>query len=225
MRFLLYLCLLALIAGASVLGTFFYPSKVDDLPPLQTGDLIFQTLPSPQTPAIAMATKSLLTHIGVVLHTTEGDRVVDSAGVVREWSLEAFLDRGYGRKTTIYRHPAMTDEKQKALFETLKPYYGAKYDFLFLFGNAELYCSELIWLAFSAVGLPIGAVQKLRDLDVSNYFTQAIIKERAPFHPYCQDETLSEDTCINRILDQELVTPVSVARDKALVQLYNNYPF
>ncbi len=225
LRYLLYFCLLAFALVASVCGVFFYPSKTDNLPPLQTGDLIFQTLPSPQTPAISMATKSLLTHVGIVLHAPDGDRVVDSAGIVREWPLETFIQRGYGRKIAIYRHPAMTPDKQEALRAVLNPHYGAKYDFFFLFNNDGLYCSELAWLAFNAVGLPAGVVQKLKELDVNNRLTQAIMKDRAPFHPYCQDAEVSEDACISRILEQELVTPVSMARDPAMVNVYNNYPF
>ncbi|MCB2081710.1 MAG: hypothetical protein H6908_01885 [Hyphomicrobiales bacterium] len=222
---LLILLLVFVIAVGGIL-TLLFPSRYDNLPELETGDLIFQTLPSPFAPAIAASTNSLLTHVGIIMVTDDGPVVMDSAGVIRNWTLDTFVQRGLGNKFRIYRHKDMTPEKQEALLTALQPYYGRHYDIFFLFGNPELYCSELVWEAFNAIGLSAGTIERLGDLDTDNYVTQTTIKRIAPFHPYCRENiNMSQEACISKIMEQELVSPVSITRDPNYTQIYNNYPF
>jgi len=100
---------------------------------------------------------------------------------------------------------------------------GRPYDLFFSFDNREIYCSELAWLAYGAAKLLVGKVQKVRDLHVSNALADRLIAARSGRDSAC--DGLGAEACKAVILNRDLVTPVSIARDRNLRQVYTNYPF
>lgn len=77
------------LGGAALYGYLRYnKATVDKLPPLQNGDLVFQTQRSSQDVAIMYATGSLYSHMGIVKIPPDGEpHVIEAVGPVREITL------------------------------------------------------------------------------------------------------------------------------------------
>ncbi|WP_198931589.1 YiiX/YebB-like N1pC/P60 family cysteine hydrolase, partial [Rhizobium rhizosphaerae] len=152
---LLVVCGLLLVLG---LGAAWAMSRsLPDLPPLKDGDLIFQTSTSNQSLAILAATASAYSHMGIVRLTESGPVVIEAAGRVRETPLAAWIARGVLRRVAVYRDPALTPEDAERVLARARTLYGRPYDIFFSFDNDAIYCSELPYLAFQAVGLSLGS--------------------------------------------------------------------
>lgn len=221
---------IALIIIVIVLGGIWFavrPVPADKLPPLHTGDLIFQTYLSRQTLPIILATHSIYTHVGIIKVTKDGNyRVIDSAGIVGESAFEDWVDKGAFNQFTVLRHPKLAKKiQQKHLLETLKTYYGAQYDPFFSFKNDMLYCSELPYLSFQALDINLGKRQQIGELDINHFFVERLIKQRWHQHPSCFNKNLDYATCRDKILSQELVSPASIAEDKQLESVYSTFLF
>ncbi len=224
-RILLAIITILLIVGG--IGFATRPMPSDKLPPLQTGDLIFQTYLSSQTLPIILATNSIITHVGIIKVTAEGEyRVIDSAGVVGESSLEDWVDQGALNQYIILRHPKLHKKiNQKHLIETVQTYYGARYDSVFSFKNDTLYCSELPYLSFQALDINLGKRQTIGELNIHNFFVERLIKQRWQQHPSCINQNMDYATCREKILTQELVSPASIVEDKQLQLVYSSFIF
>lgn len=218
-RSLLYTALLiVLLPGAARASAL-----PQELPPLQDGDLVFQTLKSPQTLGVMAATHSLFTHVGLVHVQEEKYYVLDSAGSVGYSPLERWIENGQNEKFAVYRYKTLTSEEREKLFAHVEPYLNAPYDTLFVFGNKALYCSELPYLLFESIDKPIGAVEHLSDLEVDNPQTQHLMKQVWQQHPHCQATGETFESCYPKILRQEIVTPGSLARDTHMEVIFSNY--
>lgn len=125
-------------------------SCTDNTPPLQAGDLLFQTgKNSEMSGAITAATAAEgtpnFTHVGIVL---SADSVVEASGPgVRQVSLAEFLSRS----ATIKGHPVVVAMRLRdtcgcaKAVQRARELVGAPYDFAFLPDNDKYYCSELVW--------------------------------------------------------------------------------
>lgn len=209
-----------------ILGAFVWrqtlPVKVENLPVLQDGDLIFQTMQTGQTLAIMWATESFYSHMGIIKVTPKGYRVVDSAGVLGETPLERWISHGWLERFSVYRFPGLSKSQQQKILQESKKYYGRGYDFHFYFGNDTIYCSELPYLAFrDGLGITLGKLETLADLDYDNYFVDQLMQSRWKRLPYCQDTDFEQ--CKERMLKQQLISPASIARDSRLEKIFSNY--
>jgi hypothetical protein len=77
--FVLCICL---VAGS------LYATANSPLPPLQDGDLIFQTSMSNQSSAILIATADPYSHMGIVKNDGKTIKVIEAAGTVKETALQ-----------------------------------------------------------------------------------------------------------------------------------------
>ena len=68
--------------------------------------------------------------------------------------------------------------------------------------------------------MPIGSVEKVGDLNIDVASVVALIDRRWQSHPDCRSVT--KETCIARPEKQEVVSPVSIANDKQLTQVFSN---
>ena len=217
------LALLALIIAAYA-G---YLSTLDekDLPPLQNGDLIFQTTWTSQSLAIAFASASPYIHTGIVAVNESGQYSVVQAGLhVTETPLSEWIDQGILRRFTIYRYEGLTPEQGRNIVQQARKYSGLPYDFYFTFSPEAIYCSELNYRAYNESGVPLATPQKIGTLYINNRFVRSVIEQRWQQYPACQTPGITFDDCYERIMQSDIVTPQAVANDPHLTRLFTNYP-
>ncbi|MBN8531407.1 MAG: peptidoglycan peptidase [Alphaproteobacteria bacterium] len=222
-KILKILCLVVFGLAAYILYWASTTTDITKLPTLQSGDLIFQTSLTNQTPAIVFATGSLLTHVGIVQAGKEGYTVIHARGTVKEDTLEAFANRAVGGHLLILRYPNLSPEQRERLVADARSYLGREYDRVFSFNNEAIYCSELPHLVFEAQQLPLGRVQRLAELDMDNWAVRGLFSKRWRHHPACQSESMTEAECWNTVMDEKIITPASIAEDASLTRVYSNY--
>lgn len=213
----------ALVLFAAALSIFLTKAKAANFTDiLKDGDIVLQTSTTRQSAAVGMASGSLYTHMGIIKMTDKGPVVVEAAGPVRETPLGEWIKRGYLERMTVMRYKDLPSSKAKKILNEAKRYYGQAYDTMFIFDNGKLYCSELVYLAFKRAGLEIGMVQQVRDMSLNNSTVQRLFEQRWRDHPSCKKVKTSAE-CWDKVMDQKLITPVSLARDSNLERIYTNY--
>jgi hypothetical protein len=216
--------LIALVLLIGLAATSLYATVNGDLPPLQDGDLIFQTSTSGQSSAILIATADPYSHMGIIKKDGKDIKVVEAAGTVKETPLQEWINRGLLKRVAIYRDPDLTQEQAGRILAAARELYGKPYDIFFSFNNDAIYCSELPYLAYRAAGLSIGKIQKVSDLHFDNFFVKRLIRQRWQRDSECTSRQFDFEQCYNHILDQDLVTPASIANDGKFKRIYSNYP-
>ncbi|MFZ4541927.1 MAG: YiiX/YebB-like N1pC/P60 family cysteine hydrolase [Rickettsiales bacterium] len=212
-----------ILSSALVAGSL-YATANENYPPLQDGDLIFHTSRSSQSGAILIATADPFTHMGIIRNDGENDVVIEAAGKVKETPLRDWVNRGLLERVAIYRDPELTPAQAKQIIAAAKSYYGKSYDIFFSFNNDNIYCSELPYLAYKKAGISIGKVQKVSELNFDNALVRKLIKQRWQRHTECATRKYDFEQCYDFILNQDLVTPASIANDAKFEKIYSNYP-
>jgi hypothetical protein len=214
--------------AAAMLAGWFAVTMVSaaDLPPLRNGDLVFQYARGFQGQAIRLASNSYYTHMGIVKVDAAGKAwVVEAAGPVRTTALDQWIGRGAGGRIAVKRVSDLSEAAAaKALAEAGR-YEGRPYDLYFLDGDDQIYCSELVRLAFAdGPGIVLGEVQQVKSLDLDHSSVRGLIERRWRHHPSCRNGAAATlEACYRIILDQTLVTPASIARDAKLHLVYSNF--
>lgn len=201
-------------------------ATADGLPPLKTGDLVFQTSRSNQSIAIMLASKSLYSHMGIVEVLPSGKMVVlEAIATVRETPLADWVARGGGGRLLIKRLDGLTDTQTNAIAAAARLHFGKPYDMFFMDGDDAIYCSELADLAFrEGAGLAIGKSQRVAELDVDNIAARKLIAARWQKHPSCaKGQAANFEACHAILLEQKLVTPASIAEDGRFKTVFSNY--
>jgi hypothetical protein len=197
-----------------------------DLPPIKSGDLVFQTSRSSQSSAILMASLSAYTHMGIVEIANDGTTfVVEAVGPVKATLLDDWIKRGLGARVAVKRLRDLTPDQAKAVLIAAHRFDGLPYDLYFMSTTDQIYCSELVTLAFEkGVSIELGQVQKAKELYLNNFAAKRLIARRWKKHPLCQTpQTSTFEKCDANILEQELVTPASIFNDPKLQLIYSNY--
>ena len=171
MRFASYLMGIALLLSAAV-------GQAAEI--LRDGDIIFHTSRSAQSLAVQRATRSPFSHMGLVFHRHGRPFVLEAIATVRYTPLEDWIARGDDGKYVVRRLKAgLTAEHASNLRLAAEKYRGRPYDPYFEWSDALIYCSELVWKAYrNALGIEIGARQKLREFDVGDALVKAKMRER-----------------------------------------------
>ena len=157
--------------------------RVAPVPPVQDGDIIFQTSRSSQSLAIQHATHSPYSHMGLVLYRDGRPFVLEAVTTVRYTPLAEWIDRGVGRHFVVKRlrdAPAvLTPARLGRLRRAAEQLRGRQYDPLFGWSDDHLYCSEFVWKVYTrGVGVEIGSLQQLRDFDLSAPDVRAQVDRR-----------------------------------------------
>jgi cell wall-associated NlpC family hydrolase len=127
-------------------------------PDLQTGDLVFHRSRSRQAAAIAAATASPLTHVGVVVVEQGEPWVYEAIQPVSRTPLETWAARAADGRIEIHRLAAWDPGDGPALQVALSKRVGRPYDTAFTWDDERLYCSELVYKVFDEVtGVQLGA--------------------------------------------------------------------
>lgn len=222
----LLLLLLILIVPAIYVADVLMGDPLADLPPLQSGDIVFQTTYTPQAMAIMWASKSLYDHVGIVVREPNGVFVIEAAATIVKTPLPQWVNRGKFKRLTILRDPRLSTRERQQIVDAAESYLGRPYDYFFLFDTDTIYCSELVYHAYHNLDKSIGQVERVGTLDVDNYFVDQLLRQRWQKHPLCQGGAkIDFETCRGRIMNQKLITPASIARDGRLEVVYDNYPF
>jgi len=148
--------------------------------PLRDGDIIFHTSRSAQSAAIQRATHSPYSHMGVVLYRNGKPFVFEAIATVRYTPLADWIARGDSGRFVVRRlkRPLQAAEMKK-LRASANDYVGKPYDLYFEWSDARIYCSELVWKMYrDALGVEIGALQKLSEFDLSDPTVKAKMRER-----------------------------------------------
>jgi hypothetical protein len=148
--------------------------------PLRDGDIIFHTSRSAQSLAIQRATHSPFSHVGVIFFRQGEPLVFEAVATVRYTPLSKWIARGNGGKYVVKRLKAPLGTAQAEKLRSLAARYAGKpYDLYFEWSDKRIYCSELVWKLYrDALGIEIGARQKLREFDLSDPVVKAKMRER-----------------------------------------------
>lgn len=196
------------------------------LPPLKTGDIVFQDSGGGQGLAIMLASRSAYTHVGLIEIADDGTPlVVEAAGPVRTVPLDRWIATGRAHRITIKRIKGLGDADAQAAVARAHAYDGYPYDIFFHDSRDAIYCSELVHAAYlESSGRIVGRVEKVRDLSIDNSATRSLIEARWRKYPLCQAQGITTfDACFALILEQPLLTPASLARDPQLETIYSNF--
>ena len=181
----------------------------------KTGDIIFQKSKSRQSQAIALATHSPFTHMGVIL---EGERgglyVFEASSEVTIAPLDSWIKRGENENYIVKRlkdfPEGLGEGEIQALFVEGRKLAGLPYDSSFNWGDSEMYCSELVYKLFQRfLGKEIGQLQELGSFDLSSDLVKGILRERYG----------------NNIpLDETVISPASMVASEELFTVENQWP-
>lgn len=148
--------------------------------PLRDGDIIFHRSRSAQSAAIQRATNSPYSHMGVILHRDGEPFVYEAIATVRYTPLASWIARGDGTTYVVKRlKSGLSADQVRKLRAAAAPFAGKPYDLYFEWSNERIYCSELVWKMYRrALGLEIGARQKLREFDLADAVVRPKLRER-----------------------------------------------
>ncbi|HTQ70702.1 MAG TPA: YiiX/YebB-like N1pC/P60 family cysteine hydrolase [Acidocella sp.] len=226
-RIILALCgALGLAVGAGAAWLKLTEPRLDALPPLRNGDVLFQSARSDQALAILLATRSLYTHVGLVEVDPDGKiYVIQASDVVERTPLADWIRQSYGERLTITRFPGLDGATAARIAQAAEHYEGRPYDLFFRLAPDRIYCSELIYHAFQdGAGISLGRLQPIGALGIDNFAVRKIIKARWRLDPDCQAASVTSFAACYAIIQRRLIiTPVSLARDARLQTLYDNY--
>lgn len=147
---------------------------------LQEGDLIFHRSQSSQSLAIAEATGSTWSHVGIIVKRNSNWYVFEARQGVEINSLTSFIDRGRNKEFKIFRFKAFdTAEEKRNLYSVLNKYFRKPYDIYFEFSEERIYCSELTYkVMLELTGQEVGIVNKMKDLRLDGPYVKELIKRR-----------------------------------------------
>jgi uncharacterized protein YycO len=181
------------------------PRPVDVEPRLKTGDIVLQTSTSKMSKPIREATHSPYSHVGLVEVSPDGVFVIEAINPVSRTPFAQWRKRGEAGKITVERLKSLSPETASRVLDVAKGWLGRPYDVRFSKGDGALYCSELVTRAFEeGAQVTVGARQKLSTLDLS-------------------PADLARAKALHVSIDQEVITPASLAADEKLEQVASDF--
>ncbi len=196
--------IILLLLGACFYRNVFSLWKLSEYQP-RDGDIVFQSLPhGGLVDAIEGISNSRWSHCGVVVYEQRRWLVVEAIDEVRKTPLSLWLMRGRKGYFEAYRSVAPLPANYEPLHAALNHYLGRPYDYHYAPGDAEIYCSELVYDAYrDAFGLKLGEWQALSDLNWRPFegFIRSMEQGALP-------------------LERQIVTPVSLTRSPLVRRVY-----
>ena len=125
---------------------------------VREGDVIFQTSLSQQSPLIQIATRSKITHCGIVVMKNGKPYVLETLKTLAVTPLDKFIARGEDGKYWLKR------SNKENIRIKYGSYLGKPYDLAFKFDNDKFYCSELIYDIYkNQLGIELCKPKKVND--------------------------------------------------------------
>jgi hypothetical protein len=135
------------------------------------------------------------------------DLDLDSAiATVRYTPLAQWTARGTGGAYVVKRlNTSLTTTQVRQLRAAAERHAGKPYDLYFEWSDGRIYCSELVWKAYhEALGVELGARQKLREFDLADPVVKAKMRER-----YGEQVPM----------DEPVISPAALFESRELVKL------
>ena len=133
-------------------------AQTDPIEEVKEGDVIFQTSQSQQSPLIQIATRSKISHCGIIVMRNGKPYVLETLKTLVVTPLDKFIARGEGGKYWLKRS---NKENIKIKYGS---YLGKPYDLAFKFDNDKFYCSELIYDIYkNQLGIELCEPKKVSD--------------------------------------------------------------
>ena len=178
---------------------------------LRDADLVFQTSRSEQSTAVALATKSPWTHMGIVYVRDGKPFVYEAVGPVKLTPLAEWIARGERGRVVVKRLATPLDPAAlKKMKEIGASFDGKPYDLRFQWSDSAIYCSELVYKIYDqGAGIQIGEKKPAKEFDLASPDVQKLMKARfgkkAKFDP-----------------EEPVVSPQSMFEDPDLVTVFEN---
>ena len=155
---ILGIIILLLALPFSPMMTEMINAQTDPIEEVKEGDVIFQTSQSQQSPLIQIATRSSITHCGIIVTKNGKTYVLETLKTLVVTPLDKFIARGEGGKYWLKR-----SNKENIKIE-YGSYLGKPYDLAFKFDNDKFYCSELIYDIYkNQLGIELCEPKKVSD--------------------------------------------------------------
>jgi len=150
---------------------------------LRSGDIIFQTSRSGQSEAIALATGSPWTHVGMLFQEKNQWQVLEAVGPVRTLPLEQWIAQGEGGRYALKRldpaHGTLNAEALSGMRLSATEFLGRPYDDLFLWEDERIYCSELVWKIYAqGADIRLCTPTTLRKFSLEHPVVERTMKQR-----------------------------------------------
>ncbi len=149
----------------------------------QDGDILFQSLNSPQCQAVKIATGSQYSHCGMI-NIIDGELFVleglqpTMLTPVEEW-IKRGIDDHYVVKRLKDLGAQMPRQVKEKIISAGEKYLGKDYDIYFGWSDSLIYCSGLVWKVYKeAWGIELCPLRKLKDFNLSHPIVQAKLHER-----------------------------------------------
>ena len=150
------LLILALPFSSMVMETI--TAQTEPIKEVREGDVIFQTSQSQQSPLIQIATRSKISHCGIIVMKNGKPYVLETLKTLVITPLDKFITRGKGGRYWLKRSNI---ENIKIKYDS---YLGKPYDLAFKFDNDKFYCSELIYDIYkNQLGIELCEPKKVSD--------------------------------------------------------------
>lgn len=171
------------------------------------GDIVFQPLPhAPLIDAIEGVTGSEWSHCGVLMKKDGAWMVAEAIGEVRWTPWMEWVIRGREARVQVYRlkEGGLEGDRAAKVHAQLGRLMGRPYDFRYAPGDDELYCSELVYLAYErGLGLALAPWERLGDLN---------------WRPH--EQFIREMETGPVPLDRKMVTPISLTRGPLVERVF-----
>ena len=157
---LIILCIILLVTTLPFMSIIaeIYTARTGKVQDVREGDVIFQTSPSKQSPLIQIATRSKISHCGIIVMKNEKPYVLETLETLVVTPLDKFIARGKDGKYWLKR------SKKENIKIKYKSYLGKPYDLAFKFDNGKFYCSELIYDIYkNQLGIELCKPKKVGD--------------------------------------------------------------
>ncbi len=173
---------------------------------LVDGDLVFHRSQSSQATAIAAATGSEYTHVGVVFHERGSPMVFEAVEPVKMTPYAEWVRRGKDGHVVVKRlQSGLSDEVLAEMATIREKWLGLHYDVMFQWSDDKLYCSELAWKLYDrAAGIQLGELKPLGEFELADPAVQALLLKRT-------------GGAIPK--DQRLISPAEMMADPRLVEV------
>lgn len=219
-------CVLGLLAPALLLAATNRQTQAQTIwEGFESGDLVFIERTGPLATFLQSASGMRLNHVGIMRNTGGGPYILDATPEegVFEHPVDEFVMSGVGGHYSVYRFhglPRPADENHPAITAAYDNHYLKPYDPFFRTGIEALYDGELIRVSFANAGASIGTPRTLRALGADSPEGRAAFLANWRQHPDCKAKALDEAACWQLILDQEIITPASIANDPQVTRVF-----
>lgn len=121
--------------------------------------------------------------MGLILHRGGRPFVLEAVQPVSMTALDAWIKRGENGHYVVKRlknaDHLLTGSVLNKMRMLAEAMLGKDYDLAFGWSDDRIYCSELVWKVYQrALGLKVGELQRLGDLDLSHPLVDQKIRER-----------------------------------------------